>query len=250
MYSQDGGPVRISVEYNYFGDGEFSFDEDIVRRMCWIDPKFVPVFKREVWRYATGGTKVFKHFGFGVAHEPNTPIVDKAVYAGLKPRMGFLATLARSLGVSIWAQGPPFADESPEDGTPGETVPFDERAYAHAIACDAEMRRLYAKAPSGDEGSVKDVPDELRQFATKAYREHFKEAEAAEDKSVDLEETDLRDFLGANRRRLRNYFDLSEYDRQGIGFVSNDRNPKKAVHFNFSPPVRPAGPGSRLVVPV
>lgn len=242
-------PRRIAVEYNYFGDGEFTFDEDIVRRICWIDPKFVPVFKREVYRYPTGGTRVFKHFGFGVAHDPGMPILDKAVYAGQKPRLGFLSTLARATGVSIWAQGPPFSPELPEDGTPGETVPFDERAYGHAKECDAEMRRLYAARRTGDKDEIPDVPDELRQMATLAYRTQFKEAEAALAAKSKAEKSQLRDLLTDNRTRMRDYFYASDSDRQRINELMSDPNPNKAVRFAFSPAVRPAAPGSRLVVP-
>lgn len=242
-------PKRISVEYNYFGDGEFRFDEDIVRRIRFdADPKFVPMFKREVYRYSTGGTKIFKHFGFGIEHTPGFPVLDQRVYGALKPHFGFLAQLGRCLGVSIWAQGKPFASEDTQDGTPGETVPFDERAYSYALACNTEMRRLAAEAPVGEINDLAGVPDELRQLATRAVRQQHKEVEAEHKRTIDAEEAEFASFLRDNGRRLRDYFQLSDYDRAGIASVMMDPNVNKAVHFG--PPARPARPGSPILAPL
>lgn len=248
----DARPKCIHIGYSY-ASSDLPIDETIVRRIRFdIDPLFVPVVKKEVFRYQTGGTREFVHFGIGVEHSPGLPIIDPEVYGALKPFFGYLSEIGRASFVAVWVQGPPFAPES-KDGTPGETVPFDERIYAHAKECDAEMRRRAeaAKDITGngdtDRNTIPGVNDEIRQLAYRAITTTREERAKFKTKAKDAAFEQVRYVLKEDKAIHTSFLDLTDDDRAMMGALferGHDR--KNAVHFI---PAAPASPGSIIVVP-
>ena len=240
----DSRPKQVHLSYSY-SDVDLPIDVNIVRRIRTdFDPFFVPVIKREVYKYASGGTQTFVHFGFGVGHSPGLPVLDPAVYTALKPFTGYLSKIERATVVSLWAQGRPFAPVTPEDGTPGETVPFDERVYAYARECDSEMRRLAAQAPSGDskENSIPGISDELRQLSYRAVTRARNAQKEAKTKRLDEASNHLREVIKEEKKYHQSFLDMTDDERMAMAVLQGDPNPTNAVRFG------PAKPGGIVVV--
>lgn len=233
------GPKLIDIEYNYFGDGELTIDEDIVRRVRFdYDKQFVPVFKRMVFQYATGGTKVFRNFGAGIGHVPGMPVYNKAVYAGLKPMLGYLSTLERAMAVGQWWERPKPKDQF----EPGETVPFGEWVYGYARDCDQSMRRLAAAGPSGDGNALPGVQDELRQLAYKATLSTMAENATEAEKQKVAAAADMKYLIKDEKKHFQTLFEMTDDERRALAVLQGE-NPRNAVQFG------PARSGSIIVAP-
>jgi hypothetical protein len=243
MFEEDedsSRPRLVGIEYNYFGDGELTIDEDVVRRVrTEFDRQFVPVFKRMVFQYPTGGQKVFRHFGAGIGHLPGMPIFNKPVYSALKPVSGYLSTLERAMLVGQW-----WERSKPNDQVePGETVPFGEWVYGYARDCDNNVRRLAASGPSGDGNALPGVQDELRQIAYKATLAALQEQQDSAQKAKSAEADPLRYVIRDEKKHFRTLFEMTDDERMALAALQGDPNPTNAVNFV------PSKPGSLIIVP-
>lgn len=258
MYEDEGSslperPKQIHLSYSYFSV-ELPFDATITKRIRQFeDPVFIPVVKFEVYRWPDGGEKKFVHFGFGFEHSPGLPIVDHDVYRALKPHSGYFAKLPRASGVAVWAQGPPFAPKT-TDGTPGITVPFDERAYVHAKDCKEEMYRRAERDKRrnghGDTAgnTIPGVQDEVRQAAYRAVMAQIADDKDRAKAAKDAAFADLRYTLKQEKKHQQGYFDLSDHERAMMAdLFARDGDMKNAVHFAL--PSAPAKPGGIVLVP-
>lgn len=247
-------PKLTHLSYSYFSV-EVPFDEAITKRIrADHDPYFIPVAKFEVYKWPDGGEKRFVHWGFGFQHDPALPVADPDIYSAMKPFNGYFSKLPRAGGVAVWCQGPPFAPKLPADGTPGITVPFDERAYAHAKDCKEEMNRRAERAKKrhghGDtEGnSLTGVNDEIRQTAYKAVLAHYGDHRAAGKAAKDEAFEEVRYVLRQDKRHHQSFLDLTDADRQMMAqLYAQGGDRKNAVHFAL--PSTPAKPGGIILAP-
>jgi hypothetical protein len=245
MLEPEDRPKQIAIEYNYFGDAELRIDEDVVRRIRFdFDPHFVPVFKLEVYKFSSGGTRVYRNFGIGIGHVPGMPITNQDVYNAPKPYLGYLAEIERAMAVAEW-----WPYQRDPDGTPGETIAFGEWVYSYARYADEEMKRRAAldRRADTDENTLPGVMDAARQMAYKAVTQGIKQELEDRKKAIDSEESHLRDVMHTESDNWRTFFEMTDEDRMGVGSLIKDQNPTNAVHFG---PVRPARPGSKIVVPI
>ena len=260
MSETSSDPKLIHLEYSY-SSAKFPFDEAIVRRIRFdADEFFVPVVKVEVFQYPTGGTREFIHWGYGSEWRPGIPILDAEVYGAPKPFFGYLSEIGRASFVSPWVQGPPFLPSMPEDGTPGETVPFDERAYIHAIDClnemklrEARFRKQHGNA-AADANAIPGVRDDIRQMAYLATHTRREDRIAAAKKEKDSEWDKVRYVLKEDKRHHQSFTELTDDDLGLMAeFWRRDGDMKNAASIGLSQAAKkasaPAKPGGIVVVP-
>lgn len=126
-------PKLIHSHLNYFGDAEYGLSHAVgaIKRIrAELDPKFVPVFRRQVWQYDSGAIRVFKNFGFGVGvsefDHSVYPEFDDAVKPSGPPGTpnAYLGSLERVGRITFWLP----IDQS-RDGTPGNTETLGDWCY-------------------------------------------------------------------------------------------------------------------------
>jgi len=173
----------LDIAYQYFGDADIPIDEGIVRRVREeIDPKYVPVLKKEMWQYASGEKIIFRNWGVGLEWDVSLPIPNLPVFRAQKPASGYLATLGRACAIVEW-----WPYQRCKDRTPGDTI-LPGGSWAGVLAyfrdCRDNMKALEARAQANDNG-IPNEADANRAAAIKAGEVQYAERVIAEQREYE-----------------------------------------------------------------
>lgn len=215
-------PTLIHSHLNYFGDGEYGFTHAIgtIKRIREeLDPNFVPLFRRQVYKYEDGSTKTFKNFGFGVGlsgmiNAWRDPELEDAV----KPTYGYMAKLERAGRVSLWLPVDPR-----KDGTPGDTVPPDVWWFYFI------QRSLNYKRQLAEESLAKIKGQGNLDYW--AQREHFDRVDKASAQRVATAKAEAAKDFAPDRRKINQHIrdlttsEFNQFKAEQKGLVKKDKKP-------------------------
>lgn len=209
------GPVVIHQSFSTFGDAEYSVDPRVVKRIRTdYDPLFCPLFRLQVWKWEDGHTKKFKNFGVGASALEDIPVVGP-IYTAMRPDSGYLSKIEPAKDVVVWW---PF--EQSMDGTPGDTVPFDDRIYYLVKRTFERTRELEYKA--------KQI---AKTQALTFSREFMKQEQTEADKAFDFEKKEagyrLKQEIPTIRKAVEN---TTQEDVEKLYDKAN-RAPKPFIHM-------------------
>lgn len=215
-------PTLIHSHLNYFGDAEYGFTHAIntIKRIRKeLDPSFVPLFRKQVYRYEDGSTKTFKNFGFGVGlsgmvGQWRDPDLEDAE----KPTYGYMAKLERAGRVSLW-----LPTDNNRDGTPGHTDPPDVWWFYLIQRSQNYKKQLAAESIAKIQGK-----GNLDYWA---QREHYGRKDKASAKMLaDLKAERAKDFAPDRRKINQHIRDLTtsefnQFKAEQKGLVKKDKKP-------------------------
>lgn len=171
------GPQVIHQSFSNFGDGEYAVDPRVVKRIREeYDPLFCPLFRQQVWKWEDGSTKKFKNFGVGASSKEDLPIVG-AIYSANRANRGYLSKIEPACDVVVWW---PFDQRL--DGTPGDTIPFNDNIYYLCKRTFERCKELEYQA----EQIAKTAETQALTFARQTWREE----QAANDKAFAFEKSE------------------------------------------------------------
>lgn len=213
-------PKLIHSHLNYFGDAEYGLSHAVgtIKRIREeLDPYFVPIFRRQVWKYDSGAERVFKNFGFGVGVSAliNTRY-DHELDDAVKPTYGYLSKLERIGRVSFW-----LPIDSNRDGTPGHTETLDVWCYYFIKESLDYKMKLQAQAIERAQASLDYT----------ASREHFRIQEEGRVARVKKIKDDANKSFEPDKKIIMSTIkdmtsaDYNQFYGEQKGFIKKDPTP-------------------------
>ena len=118
------GPRLIHQSFSTFGDAEYGVDPGVVKRIrTEYDRFFCPLFTLKVVQWEDGSIKKYKHFGVGASSKELLKI-DGRIYSANRPTYGYLSKIEPACQEVVW-----WPYDNKPDGTPGDTIPFNDNIY-------------------------------------------------------------------------------------------------------------------------